>query len=513
MSASREKNKRKEQAAAPEAVKETKKGMSKGLKTTLTAVCAVLIVCIIVFFYMLTSGFFASHATAATAAGHKLTPAMVNYFYKGAYSSMENTYGDLMSYIIDTDTPLDEQIYDEETGTTWADFFVEQGLTTAAEAYAIYDEAIANGYTLTEDEQANIDYQVSMMELYASYYGTTTDTYIASAYGTGCNEKNFREYLEIATIADGYASSVREGFTYSDADIDAEYTANPDTYDSVSYRQFLVSDSLFQPETSDDESEETTETEELSEDELTALKEDMASSMAAEASGDETAFINLAYENCLASAKESYADESYTLKEDQFYSSLDASVAEWLFDTARTEGETTYIADDSGVYYVLYFVGRSTNENLLPNVRHILISVSDTTDEEAMAEARTKAEEILAEYEAGDKTAESFGALASANTADSNGDVGGLYENIQPGQMVTAFNDWCFDESRQVGDTGIVETEYGVHVMYFDGYGMSYRNALIDDALRSADYTAWHDGVTGESTFTTVAFGFKFITK
>ena len=57
MSASREKNKRKEQSAAPETANETKKGMSKGLKTTLIAVCAVLVVCIVVFFYMLTSGF------------------------------------------------------------------------------------------------------------------------------------------------------------------------------------------------------------------------------------------------------------------------------------------------------------------------------------------------------------------------------------------------------------------------------------------------------------------------
>ena len=92
MSASREKNKRKEQTASPETAKETKKGMSKGLKTTLIAVCAVLIVCIVVFFYMLTSGFFAGHTTAATVGSHNLSPAMVNYFYKSAYTSLQNTW-------------------------------------------------------------------------------------------------------------------------------------------------------------------------------------------------------------------------------------------------------------------------------------------------------------------------------------------------------------------------------------------------------------------------------------
>ena len=35
--------------------------------------------------------------------------------------------------------------------------------------------------------------------------------------------------------------------------------------------------------------------------------------------------------------------------------------------------------------------------------------------------------------------------------------------------MVTNFNDWCFDVARQPGDHGIVETEYGYHIMYFVG--------------------------------------------
>ena len=364
MSASREKNKRKEQAAVPETANEANKGMSKGLKTTLIAVCAVLIVCIVVFFYMLTSGFFASHTTAATVGTHKLTPAMVNYFYKNAYSTMQEQYGDFMSYILDTNSPLDEQTYDADTGETWADFFTQQGLTTAAEVYAIADEAKANGYTLSEEEQAAIESQLTSLDLYAAYSNMNRNSYIAAVYGTGCSEKSFREYLEVTTLASSYAQSINNGFTYTDAEIAAEYEANPNSYDAVTYRQFLVSDSLFQ--TSTDSSDESTAdssdestadssdtTEELSEEELTALKEEMASTMAADTAHDEQAFINAAYENAQDSAKESYADESYTLKEDQLYSSLSSDVADWLFDAGRAEGDTTYIATDS-VYYVLY---------------------------------------------------------------------------------------------------------------------------------------------------------------
>ncbi|MBR4241300.1 MAG: peptidylprolyl isomerase, partial [Eubacterium sp.] len=71
-------------------------------------------------------------------------------------------------------------------------------------------------------------------------------------------------------------------------------------------------------------------------------------------------------------------------------------------------------------------------------------------------------------YKKGKKTAESFGELAKDNSKDSNASDGGIYENVTPNQMVPTFNAWCFDSSRKKGDTAIVKTEYGYHIMYFE---------------------------------------------
>ena len=60
-----------------------------------------------------------------------------------------------------------------------------------------------------------------------------------------------------------------------------------------------------------------------------------------------------------------------------------------------------------------------------------------------------------------------FGELAKDNSADSNASDGGIYENVVPNQMVSTFNAWCFDSKRKEGDTAIVQTEYGYHIMYF----------------------------------------------
>ena len=88
--------------------------------------------------------------------------------------------------------------------------------------------------------------------------------------------------------------------------------------------------------------------------------------------------------------------------------------------------------------------------------------------------------------------------MANENSEDPGSNTnGGLYEDVYPGQMVDSFDAWCFDEARQPGDTGIVKTDYGYHVMYFVSKGeeifwfetakgdlLSERAADLEDALR-----------------------------
>ena len=58
--------------------------------------------------------------------------------------------------------------------------------------------------------------------------------------------------------------------------------------------------------------------------------------------------------------------------------------------------------------------------------------------------------------------------------------------------MVTNFNDWCFDEVRKPGDTGIVESTYGYHVMYYVGDSeQNYRDHMITEDKLTEDMEAW----------------------
>lgn len=497
MSASREKNKRKELNASAEApATPAKKGMSKGLKWTIGIICLVLVIAIVTFFSMLTSGYFAGHTTAATVGSHKLTPAMVNYFYKEAYNSMSSQYGDMMSYMIDSNTPLNEQYYDEENGITWADTLIEQGLNSAARIYAIYDEAVANGETLSDDDQSSIDATVSNLSVYATYYGySNVNGYLAAMYGTGCNEKNFREFLSIETLANNYSQKVYDTPVYTEDELAADYAADPNAYDTVDYRVFAVTDALF-----DEEDEE----------KLADLKKTAADELLAAAEEGDEAFIQAAYDHASEDTKENYEDDSYTLRTDVGHS--DSDLSNWLFESDRKTGDATCV-ETSGTYYVAIFESRDTHDYALPNARHILISVSDTTDEAAMATAKETAEKLLAEYEAGEHTEDAFAAIGDAAYADGTAAESARYEDITPGQMVEDFENWCFDASRQVGDTGIVESTYGYHVMYFSGFGTNYRMKLVEDEQRGNVYTDWLTATTENASYETVASGMRFVTK
>jgi hypothetical protein len=52
--------------------------------------------------------------------------------------------------------------------------------------------------------------------------------------------------------------------------------------------------------------------------------------------------------------------------------------------------------------------------------------------------------------------------------------------------------EWCFDENRQYGDYGLVQTSYGYHVMYYAGESDRTERQLLADAdIRDARYTAY----------------------
>ena len=66
--------------------------------------------------------------------------------------------------------------------------------------------------------------------------------------------------------------------------------------------------------------------------------------------------------------------------------------------------------------------------------------------------------------------------------------------------MVSAFNNWCFDKNRKAGDTEIVLTEFGYHIIYFEGEGdMLNWHKLADNVLKEDDSESSLKKITEDS--------------
>ncbi|MBP8641107.1 MAG: peptidylprolyl isomerase [Oscillospiraceae bacterium] len=467
------------------------------IETGVTTAIVVIIAIIILF----SSSFLYSNFTAVKVGDVSYSAAEYSFFYKTTYTNFVSQYGDYISYIgLDTSKPLNSQTYEE--GKTWADYFKESAQSTMKEITAMYSEAQKAGFVLSEEDQAQLDSSIESLK--TSNEGSdysSANAYLSATYGKGCTVSVISGLLEKYYVANAYSTQMNDSFTYTSDDLKSYYAEHKDNLDKYTYISYLVDGSV--PTESTDTAEasaspDATATPSTSPDTeaaaaaAMAAAKDKADKIASDTTSADT------FKQAVLAQTQAEASQATTAG-----ASLTADYADWLKDASRVEGDKTVIETDTG-YYVLYFISRDDNSYKTINVRHILIkavaSEDGTYSDEAKATAKAKADALLAEWKAGDATEDSFATLANANTEDTGSNTnGGLYEKVYKGQMVTEFNDWCFAEGRKTGDTAIVFNEgsyCGYHVIYYVGESdTTYADTLAETEARTADYTAWKDGI------------------
>ena len=523
MSASSKKKLRKEQEAAKMTEKQlTAQKEAKQTKLYTTAFVAVMVVVLVIAVVVgvkqtiVGSGIREKNTVALTVGDHELNNVEMNYFFMDAVNNFYSSYGSYAAMFgLDLSKPLNEQFVDEESGLTWADDFMTSAKDSAASIYALVDAAEAAGYTLSAQEQEALETNMESLNLYATMYGySNADSYLKAMYGTGASKETYKTYCEKQALASSYYNHYAQTLTYEDADLRTKEAEDFNAYSSYSYNYYYLGANRFLTGGTTD-----------AEGNVTYSDEETAASIAAaeEAAKALTAagITDAAALDAAIAALEINKDTeaSSTANTNTLYSSINATYADWLADSSRKAGDVAYFAsgseDNISGYYVVMFQGATDNTFALKNVRHILVAPEHVHEEgeehaegetysaEELAEAKAVAEEILNQWMSGDKTEESFAALANEKSADGDGTTGGLYENVYPGQMVDPFENWCYDASRKAGDTGIVESDYGYHVMYFSGDSdYVYRDYLIENDLRSADLDAWYTELVGAMTQT-----------
>jgi len=473
------------------------------------ATITIVIVLIISIFLALFQNVFAAKTPAAAIGDEKVYPYELNYYYYNnyvsTYNSLQQTWGDYVSYFLNPELSLKSQKYSSDM--SWHDYILESALTTVQQVHALCDEANAAGVTLT---QANLD---AVQADYDSVYDFVVnqnegqmDYYLRYVYGNGMTEDEYKRLVSNTYLAQQYSDQIKAGFTFETSALNDYYAANRNSFDVVDYRYFYFAADI---------------TDTMTEAEQTAAKtsaHSLAEIMMNSVTGEES-FINLAYQYAGEDEKEQFEDENATLAKGATYSSatiVTTEGADWLFSDTRTNGDVAVFDSTNGSYVVL-FSNRYRDEYNTASVRHILVtfqldeeSTSPTAEQDAAA--KSKIDEILADFEEGDKSEDSFAALAVERSEDPGSAAnGGLYTRIYKGQMVSEFENWCFDEDRQPGDYEIVKTSYGYHLMYFVGTDLPRWQVQVEDTLRAQAYDEYMTELLADYTVKRRALGLMSI--
>ena len=534
MSASREKQNRQAagRQADPKTAREAQQRKEEKRTSLLYGAIAAAVVIAVIASFIWRSDFIPKMSTAATIDGEKYTASEVAYYYQTAYRNFLNQYSYFTSYLglntgaslksqeINTDTasmlgielpgadaePAEGQEA-ASTGMTWHDYFLDQALENMSVIQSALKAADAEGFQYPAGVQAQYDDNMASLKSTAAASGISVSQYLKANFGAGVTEKVYGEQLMRVLRYSAYADAYQNSLVYSDSQLEEAYNADRNSYDHVSYESSSISGAAESTLDADGNTVEPTEEE----------------SAAALESARETAQALL--DGVKAGGKletlvDDYQDATYTTNDNGSYTA-GSVMSEWLYDSARKDGDAA-VLEDGTVQYVVIFHDRFRDETPTIDIRHILVSLGTGSiaegeegyeDEQAQlkADAHAKAEELLAQWQAGEATEASFADLAMKESADGSKYDGGLYTEVYEGQMVTEFNDWCFDPARQSGDTGVVDTQYGSHVMYFSGVNLNRWQSQAAGALRSEAYADWESGLTENVTIQRSESGLKLI--
>ncbi len=460
--------------------------------------------------------------TVATYEDEKINVAEYNYYYMSLYNQIVSTnqqidsyygagYGTYYTGFDVTKDPAEQDYVGEDAPEgveTWSDYFRLMAPEKAMIQRTIYAKALSEeakkaGFEITEDMQKEIDEQIKTaidsVAKYAEQYDYALSNYISKVCGEGLTEKSYKELLNRDMVVEKYLTWYQENIseTTTDDDVSAYYKENKADFDMVDARLFAIS--YAKAEESDSKSKDP----EYTKAEAKKLADEFKSKIT-----DEKSFVELAKEYALPSQKDSYKENSATLAENLTKSSINAkNVAEWLFDSARKTGDVTVIHEkDTEAYYIAYIISPAAPDKQTAgaDVRHILVQ-AETTKEDSegnsvdlsqaeidknFAEAKTEAEKILKEWKDGKATEETFSKLATEKTDDTGSkETGGLYEDItSTSSYVPEFLDWAL-ASHKKGDTGIIKTDYGYHIMYFVGADKTEKwEKDVRDAIASKEF-------------------------
>jgi len=168
---------------------------------------------------------------AVKSKSYNITLPIMTYLFNYNYKSYVDNYGTYMTYYgFDSTKDLKEQYYNEESGQTWYDYFMDMTKQYIEQTLIMAEAAKENGVELDESDNKTIEETITSLQSAASANSQTAEQYISSYYGSGVTESDIRECLKLTTLAQKYYNQLHDGYKYTDEDYEKFYEENKTSY-------------------------------------------------------------------------------------------------------------------------------------------------------------------------------------------------------------------------------------------------------------------------------------------
>ena len=403
------------------------------------------------------------------------------YQYNNSLELFKKTYASRLESTkeIDFSKSLDEQIRDEKTGSTWADYFREYTVRSLKNYLILAEDARVNGKTLSADDVSMIDEQIEYIKQYIAGNGLTDEEY----FGEGMTIDDYRVILERNLLGSNRYYEYLDTLEVPYEESVAHAKASPEIYLGLSYYYYEFKAVDYNASYSDARS---------------------AANAFVESLTDINDFEKNLYDTVLTEKEKSeYTEGKYFVK-DVYHSYLDRNLQKWGYESDRKIGDHTIITGTDGM--VLYvFAGLDLPEYLTYNYRSIAIPASATLDgKAAVADARSQAEKIVEEWKNGGKGEDLFASLAEQYSKDiDSAKKGGLYENTAISGLGDGSFDWITSSERTYGDVSVFTSADCAFVVYYVGEGTPVWQAQAENAIKATKFNEHIEDLADKYNFKT----------
>lgn len=492
--------------------KDTKKRADSGIRTSrrnkaIVAAVITAFVVIIAGYFIYISGVLPKVVTGVkitktvdgvTQTIDNISVAETNYHYFQVLSSYYN-YG-----IIGSDVDLDT-VYDQTTGKTYRMLLLDSAANELMNSTIVNQEAERMGYLPHSGASRYADLSIESVTQTATLYGfSSVQQYLQALYGKGMSPRVLRSCLERQCLTQEYENYVRQFlFTVSEEELNAAYDANPTVYQRVDFDYYF-----FAGEMDEEGNYDIDEAVDNANDVIDAATDaDSFAAAVVNIIGEETAELAGFTEDNNPTHAEGYTSSSCD--------TIAEGMSEFLFDDARTEGDTIVIETEQGAYAVR-FDNRHINDELTATYRTL------TLYNDAARQADATPESIAAGLtetmnEANAIVAAPMDSLAFADAVKTNSDVvseiitagyndgtaASRFESTEDSPLSDreiSLGTWLFDSARVQGDTLVLASDDSsyVTIYYFENvvpeWMYTARTQLITGYVNS-----WSDDILSDS--------------